>query len=132
MIGKISTVDFSVGSRAGAKKLIIRDEFFGLLYRLDHTDVVQAGVSHYENSMVAKAQSNPLKQAWFSGTLPPLLFRAVLSACREDWRFHSSDLLPGAGPVAGKGSVVPIVLQSWLYFHPYIIVDEPAAVEKDH
>ena len=43
LLEKISTVDSSVGSRAGAQKLIVRYEFLGLLYRLDYTDVVQAG-----------------------------------------------------------------------------------------
>ena len=72
LLGKISTVDSYIGPRAGAQKPIILDEFLGLLYSLDHTDVVQAGMSPYEDSVVMKAKSNPIKQAWFSGTLPNL------------------------------------------------------------
>ena len=45
LLGKISTVESPAGSRAGAPKLVVLDELWGLLYRLDHTDVGQAGLS---------------------------------------------------------------------------------------
>ena len=60
LLGQNSTVDSSVCFHAGAHKLIVRDEFMGLLYRLDHTDVVQTGNIN-EDSVATKAKSYPLE-----------------------------------------------------------------------
>ena len=97
LLGKISTVDSSVGSRAGAQELIVHDEFLGLLYRLDHTDVVQAGKSLYKDSVVAKAKSNPLKQTGFSGTI--LNLRNTSGIEGEYWHF------PLTGTILSRSSL---------------------------
>ena len=65
LLGKISTVDSFVRSRAGAQNLVIHDEILGLLYRQDHTDVVLAGLSLCKDSVVARAKSNPLTSMVF-------------------------------------------------------------------